>query len=399
MFGRHPPEIKIDFEQLPNYLDQCFDAKLKDLASNASRIMKALESAKYQFEKACDDFEKNESEPDTEDTPRLSVSYIKGSKAAYIKSLRSVLVRHQHAESGRNIYSRYNYEQLQAEEMINSVLKTNMQFSAVLLGYSDRLGDFKRAFSTIEKCNKNLKDEMGMWSAEEEEHARISNEIGRINTLTEGRAALRSAIERISSQKIPHGIDQKPQDAQMLDEEKGRLRELEGRRSSLEAEIASMMMPLERAARKYDHSVGKHSSASDYITKPTQKITDGASYSEFQRIIGVIYKEMEAGRLEIKNRAAAQRSFDAIMSGDVLNDIEAARSLDDQLSEKRSIVKDLERVSEELRAHEYDAKTMEEEKAELQHNDEEMAAEQESIRKSIEEEFAKFYNVKVSIIM
>jgi hypothetical protein len=397
MFGRAMPEVKLTFEQLPRYLDQCFNGKLKELESSAGRIIKALDEAKSQFETACEAFERGDYEPDTEYTPRLSASYIKSSKGAYIKSLRSILVQHSHAAQADNIYSKYNYEQSEIEHMVDSVLKTNMQFNPVLLGYSDNLGNFKKSFSAMEKCSKSLKDELLLWGDEVGEYKAILGEINRIQVLDEEHRNIRSALESMTTKAGKDEVTPADPVVAMLEKERAKLSDIERRRAALEASIASTMMPLERAARKYDHSIGRKSKAADYITKPMESIADKASYSEFQNIIEAIYKEIESGGLEIKSKTVALHSVDVIRKGDVLRDIEEAKALDDELREGRAAVRDLERMAEEMHMRDIDSKNIEAEREAMLGKDAAIIREQTSIRKNIEDEFARFYKVRLSI--
>jgi hypothetical protein len=400
MFGKPAPEVKLDLSQLPLYLDTCFDNKLRKLESNAEQLINEIERSKSEFESACDAFDRSEEAPDTEYTPRISASYIKSSKSAYIKSLHSIFTQHRHAAGSGNIYSKYSYEQAEIEDLINSVLKTNMQFNSVLLGYSSSLGNFKRTFSVIERCNKNLKGELGLWSREVEEYRAVSESLHKLEASIEERDKIKYAMKEGIDASKSHPIDSegiKNDLTKKFDEEKSKLRHIETRRSALEANMASILLPLERAARKYDHYVGGRSNFTDYITKPLENITDKSTHDQFMHIVDSLSKEIDSGKLEIKNRGLAIHSVEAVKKGEVMDAISEIRSLDGQISAIRQSINGLEHTINEIKGYQKNSLDMQAEQDRLRHRDAVLANDQASIKKDIEEKFLRYYKVKVLI--
>ena len=398
MFRKPKPEIKLDIEQLPGYLDQCFDGKMRQFEAEAERIVKSADEAKAQFISAYEQFENSSSAPDTEFAPMISASYVRGNKNAYVRALRAILGQHSHVAHSNNVYSKYYSEQAAIDNMINSVLKTNMQFNSVLIAYSTEMNSFKKSFSALERCNKNLKDELGYRTREIDEYKKVSENIGKLDAVVEEIRLIGSELEKLSGQGTEASKAAGKEEAmKKLESSMGELASMEKRRAYLEGSVASALLPLERAARKYEHSVGGRPKLTDYITRPMENIVDRSAYSELQGLVEKLYKEIETGSIGIKSTEPVGRSVELVRNGNILGWIDEIKLLDAKIHEVKEEMDELRRIGEEISSYEHSSMSKKEAEKALRFKEVNMIGERAKLVTLIQEQFAKYYNERISI--
>ncbi len=397
LFRKPAAEITLSIDQLAGYLQERFDAKMAGFAGECSELLERASRCKADFASACESFGSLTAEPDLEYTPNASASFVKESKSAYIKSMRALLAKHEKRADDANVYSRYKVEQEELEAFIGEVLHANGQFGLVLTAYSNDIERLRRAFTTIERANVSLKRVIAAHEPDYEDYASLSDEIEKLKILTLELAALNAA----SAAPVANLAMQKPENSDLaakLAAERAALKDVVDHASNLEKEIAAILLPLERSARKYAHSQVKKSRLLEYITKPTSTLVDKESRSDLLEAVKKMGAEVDAGKMQVKSMERVLGSVDAIKDGSLFRLLDEHRLAREAAARISAGITELERAESSAKSSEAQAKAVERSREEAQQRADAVRHEMQRLRQLMQQQFLDCYGTRVRIV-
>lgn len=391
----------ISLDNLPIFLNDTFDKRLGNLEMKASYLVAEMEASKRSFIEACERFEKSLNGPDLEYMRVASQTFIKEQKGAYTTALRRMFVR-QVDKQHENAYIRYKAKLDEIETIINEILKINNKFKAVLQAYSNELDMFKSSFSSMEKHAKALRYEIDSRAREFEEYRSVMGNVDKILAFYDELEMTNKARAELENKSATKETDASA------------LRTTESARESKVAELAlisksiseikskaqAMLAPLDKAARKYEHGLHVKRPISYYLDSPIEHFSrNRVEYTEFSKSISSLKKEIESGKIDLKNRSGIQGAIDFVLSGALMGLVEEVEMLDDKKRPIQSEVSELELVGRDLTRAERSKTERNRSISEIKGDIERINKAIEMTKRSIEELFLKYYKKRVNITL
>ncbi|HUC39098.1 MAG TPA: hypothetical protein VL944_03130, partial [Candidatus Acidoferrum sp.] len=352
LFDGGVKEVRAD--ELEELLNKSFDSKISSLDNRMSNLLSDIERARGSFLDNCERFEKNSATPDRESIRFASEHHIMEQKAAYIGALRRVLGVRQKAE-GKNLYLSYRSGFESSRSLLDEILKINNKFRIVLEGYANLLGGFKSSYTNMERTIKELGSRLEMRSREFAEYNVTLQEIESFISLNREIAELGKALSNVavgaandpaeredSTEGMRKDLSERVSQIHII--EKG----IEDARSTIMAKIA----PLDKPARKYEHGLSK-SHLTAYLDDPMGVLNNEANFRELCKDVTSLKKEIEEGRIVVKNRAEAMQAIDFVLNESIisfLNEIEILKGkravLMREIGDIEKSIRDIESVEE-----------------------------------------------------
>ncbi len=332
-------------------LNELFDRKLGSLEAKAHSIVVGIRASRDAFLEACSAFEASEAEPDREGLRNVSQTFINEQKKAYINALRRILSAEAAGESD-NIYNRYESELANIEYAKNEILKVNARFRLVLESYSNGLDMFRASFSSMERYAKALKAELTLRSREVGEYREILESIQKLVAFREELEEIRKASADIggSANEARSSKEQEMSQVRMKISELGeRLTAANKGISDIKSRISLTMAPLAKATKKYEHGMQSKKVLSYYIENPVDTLFRATEeYGQFYKNVLSLKKEMESGKVDVKNRQQAIAAADFILSGTLSALIEEIGVLESSRKPIVDEMAELERISRDI---------------------------------------------------
>ncbi len=349
-FGKGKAE-KVSPDALVSLLNSSFDRKVGSLKSRTASIANELQSVRSQFMRTCDDFERLNAEPNTENLYFANVSFIKSQKVPYaqtLKRLASELVLR--PESAANAYDECAIMTANVEEMLNRVLKANASFKQVVVCYSNHLSNFKKNFSAIEKLAKEARAELDKRADAFSEYRKVKEAIERYERDTEELLALRVKMESAMKSPSPgNGADEELRASEALAEKMAELTKNREELSFLRGGIASLTNPLDRASKKFDHvSAGKRQ-LHPFIEDPIGNASGDSDYGEFMSLVKELESSVESGAVDVKNKSEVVGQTSDLLKSDLRSKIMAANSAGSRISALEKEIRALDIILDGLR--------------------------------------------------
>jgi hypothetical protein len=334
LFGRQPSKAEeVGLRQLNKRLDELFEGKLKKFSSRASSIAKAIYETRQQFSAACDEFDSVASAPDTEYIGGGNANQVRSQKGSYVTALHRIIEYATPVEHPTS-YSRCSAELSSLEAMIGEVLKTNNRFKMVMLAYSKHLGNFKRVFSALESLAATLKRELESVSNEYAEYDDVKGHIINIETTLDEMAATKGELDSLQ-QATGHATKETVREGIAVLNEKLEARRKDRDNAIKEIEEVSFRMfsvltPLKRTARLYDHLSKRKTKLSDIVSDPKEFFLQKDRFAEFSSMLDELARKIESSDVKVKDVKEAMEEINRARSANLFEDASLIRVLDER---------------------------------------------------------------------
>ncbi len=348
LFGRAPAKERVPLPELEAYLGRCFDGKLRRLSTRLPEIERDLSDSFADFGAAVRKFSDSSVAPDMEYLYRIKENFMESQKANYSSSVLH-LVSATPKYGGNGLYFKAK-EMLDAySSFTTSVLKTNNTFKFVMVGYAKALADVKRHFTAMEKSCNELRNEIASCALEESEYGRIRS---RIMAMLENASEIEE-LRNPPPQDAHHALlDESVEGTirKQIEEKEAHLVHARHRYREADSVLASLLLPVERAARKHDHLSTSKRKLADYMKDPAEHIRTAEDGSIIHSHLLEIAEEVRTGKIDTKHPEILIAQIDAIRSKDLLalsaSSREAAvelRKLENELAELHAHLQALEK--------------------------------------------------------
>ena len=304
-FSKEPKQVDLALDSCESYLRERFEAISGPVIDRCSPILGKLATALDSFGASLEKFSKIEKDPDEEFTGRMSISFIKAQKPKYIESANNSISSLNEALDSIKYDTKYEdirAVQVTYADFISRLLSTNANFKGVVMGYSEEMKLFKKPFQLLEKNLKDLEYELNKFEQDFRSYIALRDEIGKaislknelyIETNEDNKPASYSNGESIEAERAE--IENK------LNEIKAEIIKLESRHNSIKSDIELILKPLERTARKYDHSSSSKTSLASILSSPISKIGNELSYASFVSMLKDMGAKVSDGSIKIEN--------------------------------------------------------------------------------------------------
>jgi hypothetical protein len=158
-------------------------------------------------------------------------------------------------------------------------------------------------------------------------------------------------------------------------------------------------MPLERAARKYDHISDKKTKLADFIARPFEMIVDDAAYGEFRSVVKGLKEAIEGGKVEVGNRNEAVGHLLAVMNKNFQEEIRRVEIMRSEASFLKKEFLAMEHTLDSIRESKRNALEKGRTKEEIKERLAAVVGEKKATKERAEEMFVESYGRKVSISM
>ncbi|MEM3296394.1 MAG: hypothetical protein QW696_00650 [Candidatus Micrarchaeaceae archaeon] len=404
LFGRHEAE-EVAVGSLNGYAIALFDSKLRKVNARCGRSLAKLESALKDFESACIELGALEAVPDLESISSGASKAIAEQKPRYVKELTSVIASLRQDLS--KVSEPTKYEEVLAkktliEGAVEDMLKLNSLFRGVLIGYGGYFGDIKRTFKAVENSLSALKFDIDGGSVDFLNHKNLVVLAGKLTALLgefSASSAENSALRQNSKFADNHSTNESER-AKLLgriDEISKNIESAEQKKKSVIASINSMLAPLERAARKYDHGSASKFKLADAIKNPLDAIHDSESYSRFVAALKDMQSKIAAIEPNPKELDLIQQQLGMVLSSNILDSIYEISEFEGkenallgELNDAKALLADIDRIRKGKEDIENAIKANEEKQAAI-------LAKISSTKENIEKLFYVYYKKKVRI--
>jgi predicted nucleic acid-binding Zn-ribbon protein len=402
LFGAKTDEKRLD--ELEGFLNSVFDERLRGFEVKARNITNSLVSEKSYFERACAEFAALEAEPEIENRYFEKANVIRDQKESYARALKHIIGSWEPApESHANVYERYEAVLSAGDAFIQEMLRANASFNKVLHSYSNHLGNFKRSFSSVERETRSLRGELERhrerFSEYEGLRARIRELSGLQSEIERAEQGLRETQQRAAGEKKERGTVDEPatakEAAQALNAELGRVRE---EAASLRGSINSLLAPLDKPARKFDHASGKKIALHAFVDNPLGTIRSESDYRTFVDLLGELERSVASGTIETKDNSVVGTAVSRLLGADLHRMIvhlrEVERKVESLSHQARAAADAVRRVEDERLGAAEAAERIEARARELA----DMRKRKEEEKKEVAKRFLEHYRVRLSII-
>ncbi len=403
IFGRQSDRMEeIGFSQLNRRLDELFENKLRRFASRASGIISSVDETKQRFSSACDEFDSVVSAPDPEYIGAWNINQVRSQKSAYVTALHRIIGSSSETKHPTS-YSRCSAELSSLQSMIDEVLKTNNRFKMVMLAYSKHLGNFKRIFSYLELQTTSLKRELDSVGREYVEYTDIRTHITNTSTLLDEISTLRAelgSLQPISTQPS-NGAARENIDAlsEKLGERRGDRNNIAKEMETTSSRMFSVLMPLQRVARLYDHSSQRRARLSDMIASPRSFLLTKEGFSGFSSMLDELKRDVETFKVKVKDVSETLAEIEKARNANLYEDAtmlgileERMRSVDDEIQYIERLITQIKSEDTKKEAH---AKMLLDMKTKL----ERLNASVNKEKQNIEQLIQSYYKITVSIAL
>ena len=402
-FGRGDDKTEnVKVEALYSLLNLSFDAKLKNAGSRATRYAKDLRDARESYEKACKNFAAVTADPHVENPYIDFTSTLKDQKNSYTITLMRILGDWSLTPpDSQNIHEKYSKVLSGTEYFIKETLKANNKFKYVLYTYGNYFGDFKKSFALIEKQRDLLKSELAGVQDELSEFNILKGKIDTLELLGKELNTAKGMANSLNESLTSAGSSSKEAEESKLEailssQEKD-LQELNSKISEINVRISQLILPLERASKKFDHLSVRKTTLSEFIADPTSRINSESDYQEFRQLLSELKKSINEGKVEAKNNSRINESISELLDSNLYAEIGELRALKGRRSELdrsiRTLRTDLSYIQQSKSSHN---KVISEIRS-LESGEKETMQRIKDVKESIEKLFSEYYKKRIRI--
>ena len=396
MFFWNNPSSEIELGMLDKELDALFDKKLEKFAARASRFASEIASAKKEFIGACDEFDSISAEPDTEFKRWLNPNSLKNQKSAYVMALKRTFGAAS-SHSGSTSYSRYSAELASLKSLIGEMLSVNGRNKDVINAYSRHIGHFKRLQAVLESLASGLGAELNRVSREFNEYNEVTSNLSRLKVLCEELDAVRDELERLKDSKSSESIENTAEIETKLTAKQSELTAIRKQIDAISSKVTALVLPLEKAARAYDHSALEKTKLLDMVENPVQSLATEHGFQEFIKRLEALKEGIDVRRIELKKPNETLSQIAKIGDAKVYEELsrmallkKEAQSLE---GEARFFEREISRIRDEARESESRLGRMEELSSSIKKLEESRKKE----RETLEQLITRYYKKKVTI--
>ncbi|MGA3021173.1 MAG: hypothetical protein ABSD68_04460 [Candidatus Micrarchaeales archaeon] len=400
-FGGRGRLENVKLQELGSFLDPLFEKKLGQFVPQTDSTLGELEKAKRQFIIACDEFEKSNPEPYTEDLYTVNINFIKAQKNLYAQALRKLagnLVMKSDGEM--NAYESYLLIASNLESVMNEMLKANATFRQVVHCYSNNLGNFKKTFSNIERLTAAIRNALDKESEEFSRYKEVKELALRLNRNIRELESLKNNVEALKSMETKSGMA----DTDLLDisnnleTKKSELLGVINEISRMRGRMESLIAPLERAAKKFDHFSLSKRKLHPFIENPMSSMENEASRNEFKTLVNALKEAVDAGSIEVNNKVEIGRSVSNVLGADFYSISSSLNSLEQKRREVEGEIGTLERNLNALKEKKTSRERQKREMEMIEGKIKEMENERNSTKSKIEKLFSEYYGKSISLM-
>ena len=381
MFFKKPDAVKLmQFTELKRYIDSLFDSQVSRVIDTVNKSLNALAAEVARFYELSEKFYSTDSESDMEFIEHMSSGFIKSQKALYSKSLSSILSG---AQANMQVVADTHYEEVKLrkesfESIIQDILKLNSKFSMILVAYPKQMEAFKRQFSRMDKLLKSINEQL----------KGVSNEVGAYNSIMEKIAHMEEYIVSINEARAGNqasainreeGYEEKLRNS--ISYIKSERSSYESKRHSAEEEanaikhnIVSLLQPLSRAARIYDHESKGKIKIAEFISNPFNLLQGSDKCRTFEAELLKMQGYISSNPSKFKGYEAELTQISTVIKGNV----------PDMLARIQSFDKEIDATKEKIAALTAKIHETENEKSKLEEKFGEMVGKEEALRKASE---------------
>jgi hypothetical protein len=402
--GRKDNVDPVDVSALAVTLDLAFAKEMGPLEPRASAILVDLHVAKERFLQACYEFEKLDAEPYTEDLWMPNINSIKSQKAQYASALTEAAKDLSlDADKSIDVYGRYSRILSNVEAMIGNVLKTNAKFKQSFYCYSKYLGNFKKAYASLERLESTLRSELDRKSAGFQKYSALRSDITALQSSIEELDVLREGISAMKA----GATDEK--NSSLAGAEADTMKKLAEKESELSVtalegsevlrKINLLTAPLARPSRKLDHMTVRRRSLNAFVEDPLGAIKSEKDYAEFIDLLKELKKNVESGSIDSKNRDELLGNIAVLMESDIYQMLISLKDIELKKSGINLEKRELERIIERISAARSDVEQSGFQLKKMESDYVRIAASISSLKSGIEKSFADGYGMRISIIL
>lgn len=403
LFGR-PSKVELGSEKLEGYLREIFERDSERIVARCTKPRERLERGISMFKNAVDGLEAYGGAPDLESTGMTGESVVSDRKRRYVIALRNVLAslgKELEPEIHETSYEKLLHEKSVYERMISDVLRLNSDFKVVVLGYSERMGAFKKAFSELERGVRDMATELGRGAVSFDHYNTLKLHIENLVELKEEVGTI-SAFADSGGQAMCNNLG--GETLREMEALESRSRELSTKENALSSKIRelsgnieSLLQPIERASRKYDHGKKENGKISHFTTNPYAVDWKGSEYARFIEIIRDLRNSILNKTIDVKNDEGIISRIDLIIDsriGDMINEV---RGIEMEMDEVRNEIRVCNSEIYMLKEHTTKKKAEGEEREKILKKAEDAKENVSEEKRAIERLFIEYYNALVSI--
>jgi len=371
--------------------------------SRATLVTTKLLGSLDNFQNAIKEFSNVKAEPDEELVGSISVSFIKKQKPKYEESLSSAvsILREQISAINRDTkYEELREFQLHFADFVSKILSLNSNFRGVIMGYSDEMRFFKKPFSIIEKSLKDLEYELSRGEEVFRFYMALKDEIKKLIAL-KNELYIMADVTDNDAKNTSNNASPIKAEISAIENKISALQEevskSEYKYHKISAEVELLLKPLERAARKYDHSNTGKQSIAKHLSNPMTELSNELAYSHFIAMLNDMKSKIKDKTISVDNEAQVIEQINDVLNSGINSSIsEANSSIEDKQSVEREILgykNAIYDLNKKLNNIESESKMIDQKIK----NSAEIKKMIEDTKYSVERMFMQYYNSKVHI--
>jgi len=397
--GGEPEDVRL--EDLTPMLNALFDKKLGRFRSRAEALNLELREALREFDEACMELASLNAEPEMEDLYMSNYSSIKLGKSYYAKALKNAINSVPLEAKGDNEYESYSSLLRSLNDAIESVQKVNASFKTVVYSYSNYLRKFKKSFSSMERIARQLGVELESKRRDYEAYSYIATSIKELGLEVDKLKEVKVELEALNASLSEN-------DASKLESEEAKIskeitvKRLEMTKSEkemaeLSAKIQSLVAPLNRISKKFDHLTARKQQLHKFIEDPIKSIANDAEYAEFVQLLKELKDYLQKNKLEVEDRDIFD-VLNSLLSHNIYDEIKLFAQIDASrkrlLEEIATMTKVMEEVTKNRMNRQHSLTEIEILKKEIEETEHSIN----SSKAKIEKLFFEQYHKKIRII-
>jgi len=404
LFGK-PKVEEIPIISLENYFIALFNTRSAKNVEKCQKALKRIEDALSNFEAACHTLAEVDANPDDEYINPESFSALKVQKASYVKALTSsidIAVQDMHKVSSATEYENILYKMQILKNLKEHLLKLNSSFRNVLLGYGGYFSNMKKAFKEVENSIGALQLEIDNGSADFSKYQLLMNNVKKLNSLVdtfEANKRERTMLidKRVHKNTNETATSERTNLSMKIDSLLREIRDNEAAEQSILSKINSTLMPLERAARKYDHESKSASKLSMAIANAFASLEEGDSYANFINMLKDMQNKISSIETDERELQLTKHHLEVALGTNLAGYAQEVSKLRDVRKGLLSELKEYKAASEAMNSLKAEDESIQNAILQKDELDNKLSSEINSLAKHIEIKAHEYYRKDISI--
>jgi len=400
MFFGNNKSQEVGIELLDKEIGVLFDRKLEKFTARASKICERIDYAKKEFVAACDELEEVSAEPDLEFKRWLNPNFIKSQKGVYVAALRGAFDVTE-KPAGKVSYSKYSAELASFNSAINEMLGINGRNRDTIHAYAKHLSHFKYLQTEMEGLAASLKAELEKVSVEFGEYNEVMAALAKLKATCEEIDMLRNrleSIEAVTTESAGEKTDIAELETKMASEKTG-LEKINSDMDRISFRVASLVLPLEKAARIYDHSAMKKTKLFDIVENPVRSLASKGSFEEFSKMVNELKESIEKGRIDLKKPKETLALISKIEDAKVYEELSRLELLDREAKVLREEIKFFEREIGKIRERVWEVEDRMKKAADIRNTIKKLEDSRKEEKSALEALITKYYKKNFIVVL